>query len=253
MPIDYNKRPQTPVPPGSEPVQAAAAPRPTIELRKGAPPVTLTKTSTMQARASWSSKTDYDVYALVVLRDGTVQTVAMFGAQGVPPQQSFRGIRHLGDVTGRGTAVEAAPRRKIFANKATREAEAKEQAAWNAQQAAAQAVELIQIGFQDDIVAVVPVAYSAQSNGSGSFARYSVALEVENGQGEAVRVSSEEANDDDNIFTCVPAIIYNRPDGVEVERVELYSAKGSENRPAARLVQGRVVIDMDAGPRNDYK
>ena len=61
-----------------------------VLLRKGAEP--------LRATASWPPDTDYDVYALLVLRDGSTRAVAMFGAEGQPAQASFGGVRHLGDV-----------------------------------------------------------------------------------------------------------------------------------------------------------
>ena len=75
-----------------------------VTLTKGEGRVLLRKQSEpLRATASWPPATDYDVYALVVLRDGSTRAVAMFGAEGQPAQASFGGVRHLGDV-GRSAA-----------------------------------------------------------------------------------------------------------------------------------------------------
>lgn len=209
--LDFTKQP---------PQQATG----TVTLTKGGAPVQLTKTALITALASWRSGTDYDVFALVVLADGTVVHVATFPAAGVPVMASHPcGVRHCGDV-GRAEA------------------------------ASGEATETLEIRLSDQIRAVVPVAYSAQSNGTGSFHRYRVTLAVDNGAGQRVIVPASEANDDDRVYSCVPAIIHNLPTGVVVERVELYSKRNSENRPAVELDRnGQVLVHMDRGPKNAYK
>ncbi len=191
-----------------------------ISLSKGQAPVSIRKTASLQAQASWPAKTDYDLYALVVNRDGTVVHVANFGAAGVPPLAAYKGIRISPDA-GRGRGGVS--------------------------------TETLTVNLDDSIAAVVPVAYSAQSNGSGSFYKYRVSLAVDNGAGGRIEMDASNASRNDGVYTCVPAIIHNGTDGnAWVEPVELYS-RGGENRPAAHLVDGRVVVVMDAGPRNDYK
>lgn len=195
-----------------------------INMRKGDGPISMRKTATITATATWSSSTDYDLYALIVGRDGRVAHIANFGAQGTPAVPQLRGVR-LGADMGRAAGSSGT------------------------------AVETLTISFDDDIAAVIPVAYSAQSNGTGSFRRYRVALTVDNGAGEQVHISADNANSNDRIYTCVPAIIHNGSDGkVWVEYVEAYSRPGSENRPAAVLhPNGAVEVRMDAGPKNDFK
>jgi len=193
----------------------------TINLSKGQAAVSLTKTASLQVHASWPAKTDYDLYALIVNRDGTVEHVANFGATGVPPLAAYKGVSISADAGrgGGGTSTET-----------------------------------LTVNLDDSIAAVVPVAYSAQSNGTGSFRYYRVSLAVDNGAGDRIEIDASNANEDRAIYTCVPAIIHNGADGnVWVEPVELYSRRGSENRPAAALVNGRTVVTMDAGPRNNYK
>lgn len=191
---------------------------------KGSAPVMIEKTGKVLATCSWPPATDYDVYAYVVLTSGKVVAVAAFGAGTEEPKRmSWSGkgsVTHMGDVK-RGGGSEA--------------------------------VEVVEIVPGDDIGAVVPVVYSAQSNGSGSFHRYKVGMAIDNGAGDVVSVSSAEASRNDGVYTCVPGVIYNRSDGIVVERLEYYSKRG-ENRPRVTLRKdGTVQVDMDRGPKNDYK
>jgi tellurite resistance protein TerA len=194
-----------------------------INLTKGSAPARMTKTALITATASWSSSTDYDLYALVVMRDGSVVHVANFGAAGIPANPRHRGVSLSADA-GRDAG------------------------------AAGTAQETLTIAFDDEIAAVLPVAYSAQSNGTGSFREYRVSLAVDNGAGERVTLDASNANKDKTIYTCVPAVIHNDPDGVRVEYCESYSRPGSESRPEVRLLgPGVVGVRMDAGPINDFK
>jgi tellurite resistance protein TerA len=190
----------------------------TVNLSKDRPVAQMRRTPELTVTVSWPAKTDYDLYALVLDRDGSVHHVAMFGAQGIPAQKSYKGVVHDGDV-GRSGSSDLAE-------------------------------ETLTIRFDDSIAAVVPVAYSAQSNGSGSFYKYQVSMTVENGYDDRIEIKAQNANRDNGIFSCVPAIIYNDPDGVRVEYLERYSKRGSENRPNVVM---KVDVVMDAGPRNDYK
>ena len=190
----------------------------TISLEKGSR-VTIEKTAVITARCEWSSNTDYDLYALVLLRNGQELVVSTFGSksQKNPTPTVLNGaVRHLGDV-GRG--------------------------------AKGIAEETIEIRLTDEVEAVIPVAYSAQSNGSGSFRRYKVSLGIDNGQGTRVTIDSKNASNDDGVFTVAIGVIRNAADGVVVESLEAYSKRGSENRPA--FLNGQLV--MDAGAKNLFK
>lgn len=218
----------TPV--ASVPVAAAAPAAPAaggIDLGKKSGAITLTKgsrvtiekTPIITATCKWSSSTDYDLYALVLMKDGRELVVSTFGsvAQRQPTPNVLNGsVRHLGDI-GRG--------------------------------AVGVAEETIEIKLTDDIAAVVPVAYSAQSNGSGSFRRYGVSLGLDNGAGAKVTIDSQSASANDGIYTVAIGIIRNTPEGTVVESLEAYSKPGSELRPA--FVNGNLV--MDAGAKNLYK
>ena len=88
-----------------------------VTLTKGEGRVLLRKSAEpLRATASWPPHTDYDVYALLVLRDGSTRAVAMFGAEGQPAQASFGGVRHLGDV-GRSTPSGGGGLKGLFRRK----------------------------------------------------------------------------------------------------------------------------------------
>lgn len=199
----------------------------TINLTKGGT-VSLRKDAPLRARITWPPKTDYDVGAEVLYADGTTESVATFGASGLAASSAttrFPGaVRHLGDVV---------------------------------RSSAASAEEIIEITLNEHILAVVPWVYSAQSNGTGSFRRYAVAMEVTDGA-ETVRVEASEASDNDYVYTCVPGMITNLPgDGPHVHHLERYSLPHSENRPRVRLgglLGGdKIRVDPDGGPHNDRK
>lgn len=205
-----------------------------INLKKGDAPISLTKGSGIVLNCSWDSNTDYDLYALILYTDGSMDTVATFGARGVPKKEKSNdgAVIHGGDV-GRGIN--------------------------------GQAQETINVTLNDNIRAVVPVCYSAQSNGVGSFRQYMVSMMVSDGAGQTVRVDADNASSHGNVYTCVPGWIENTPSGALVHYLESYSRPGSENRPIVSFgkekkglfgkstATDKVQIVMDAGPRNNHK
>lgn len=194
-----------------------------VNLSKNSAPVIIEKTREITATISWKSGTDYDVYALVLLNDGRQIDVATFGADGVLPLTSFDNgaVEHMGDV-GRGGEGD------------------KE--------------EVLKIRLNDRILAVVPVAYSARSNGTGSFFKYKVTMAIDNNQGTKVTIPAENANQDNKIYTCVPGMILNEPGGAVIVPLEYYSSPKSERRPKVyKREKGNVQVVMDDGPINNYK
>ncbi|MBT2288949.1 TerD family protein [Paenibacillus albidus] len=194
-----------------------------INLDKGQKPVIIDKTPEITATVSWKTGTDYDIYALVYTKDGKQIDVAMFGAEGTPPLKSFGNgtVEHMGDV---GRSSQSTKK------------------------------EVIKLRLKDDILAVVPVVYSAQSNGTGSFYRYKVSMSIDNHNGTSVTISAKNANNNDTIYTCVPGILHNTPAGVIISPLELYSRPNSEFRPILRMGPSNMVeVIMDQGPLNDYK
>ena len=73
-----------------------------VNLKKGDKPVIMEKTALITASVNWRSGTDYDVYALVMTKDGKQIDVATFGADGVAamPNYGNGAVKHLGDVKG---------------------------------------------------------------------------------------------------------------------------------------------------------
>ena len=194
-----------------------------VQLTKNSKSIIIEKTPEMTASISWQTGTDYDVYALVYTRDGKQIDVSTFGAKNTPILTNFDNgaVVHMGDVGRQGGATKT---------------------------------EVITIKLNDKILAIVPVAYSAQSNGTGSFRRYKVSMLIDNNKGTAVTITADNANEDDTIYTCVPGMILNGSDGIVIKPLELYSEPGSENRP--KLIKekdGAINVVMDAGPLNDYK
>lgn len=198
-------------------------------LSKGSPAVTLNKTPEIKLRCAWPAVTDYDLYAIVVYTDGTTEHIAtfpaekkkMFGSDYTHPAKKSTddgAVRHLGDV----------------------------------RRGAGEGEEIIEIRMNDRILAVIPVAYSAQSNGAGSFRKYRVTTQILAGE-QTVSVDAHNADDDRHIYTLVPGILLNTPQGVQVRALEQYSKRGSENRPSVRVTNGEVSVVMDAGPKNAYK
>lgn len=189
-----------------------------VSLSKGAR-VTIEKTPTIRATATWSSKTDYDLYALVELVDGTMLTCATFGTVQDPdatPSVLDGAVRHLGDV---GRVSDGSAR------------------------------ETIEITMDERIRAVYPVAYSAQSNGTGSFRKYKVSTGIDNGAGTTVTIEAEKASRNPLVFSVAIGAIRSTAEGVVVESLEEYSKMGNENRP--RVADG--VLLMNEGPRNAAK
>ncbi|MED1423091.1 TerD family protein [Bacillus altitudinis] len=194
-----------------------------ISLDKGHKPIIIEKTPEITATVSWESGTDYDIYALVYTKLGKQIDVAMFGAKGVPALKSYGNgaVEHMGDVGRDRESMKT---------------------------------EVIKLRLNDDILAVVPVVYSAQSNGTGSFYRYRVSMSIDNHQGTSVTIHAKHANDNDRIYSCVPGILQNTNDGVIIRPLELYSKPNSERRPKLKMkYSNEIDVLMDKGPINDYK
>ncbi len=194
-----------------------------VSLTKGQKPVIIDKTPEITATVSWQTGTDYDIYALVYTKDGQQIDVAMFGAKNTPPLRSFHNgvVEHMGDV-GRD--------------------------------AGSTKTEVIKLRLNNNVLAVVPVVYSAQSNGTGSFYRYKVSMSIDNHNGTSVTIFAKNANNNDRIYSCVPGILHNTPDGVIISPLELYSEPNSERRPKLKMGSSNMVeVLMDKGPINDYK
>lgn len=203
-----------------------------VDLKKS------TTNATFTVRCSWSSATDYDLYAIVLYKDGHTEHVALFNA--VDPDNRGRVVIPKKDRTADGAVVHRGDVRAsgggLFSRKGSSTSE-----------------EIIDITLNDQIDAVVPVAYSAQGNGMGSFKKYMVSMEATDGADQTVRVDADSASSDRRVYSCIPGVIENKGTFVTVSHMERYSARSSENRPTVVRENGKLVITMDAGPRNEYK
>jgi tellurite resistance protein TerA len=235
-------------PPTSQPAPDLPSPTGKVDLGKRSGAISLTKgqrvaidsSELIVASISWPPATDYDVYALIRYRDGRTETVSAFGTQQNPQfslTSSDGSVRHAGDV---GRAGQPKLSRK----------EKKAAAAQGIPAAGAVAVERIEIRPHAGIQAIVPVAYSAQSNGTGSFRRYQVSMSIDNGRGTTVRIDAPNADDNDLIYSCVPGIILITDQGVVIDSLEQYSQPTSERRP---LIGPDLQVTMDVGDTNLYK
>lgn len=189
-----------------------------INLTKGA--VSLKKGSYIRVRISWPAATDYDAGCEILYRDGSTESIATFGARGLNAKTISRtgSVRHMGD-EGRG---------------------------------AGEAQEIIEIDPDDEILEITPWAYSAQSNGTGSFRRYRVSMEVTAGD-QGVRIDASNASANDTVYTCVPGVLVFEDGVPTVKYAEQYSRPGSENRPHYKKTLFRFPeLDFE-GPRNNYK
>jgi len=204
-----------------------------VNLNKDSKPILIKKTPEIIASISWDSSTDYDIYALVYTKNDMQIDVATFGAIGVPVLTDYNNgsVVHMGDTTR--------DKKSFFNfNKSSQKTKS----------------EVIKIKLNDDILAVVPVAYSAQSNGTGSFYKYQVSMLIDNQDDTLVTVDAINANKDNTIYTCVPGIILNTADGVVIKGLELYSKPGSEKRPKLiRNKNNEIEVIIDGGPVNNYK
>lgn len=211
-----------------------------INLTKGQR-VEIDSSELIVASITWPPATDYDVFALIRYRDGRTEAVSAFGTTDAPKfslASADGSVRHLGDV-GRSGAAGGRKKSSWFGGGRAAAGES-----------APMAVERIEIRPHAQIAAIVPVAYSAQSNGTGSFRRYQVSMSLDNGRGTTVQVDATNADANDQIYSCVPGIILITDSGVVIDSLELYSAPGSERRPT---IGPDLSVQMDTGATNLYK
>jgi len=75
-------------------------------------------------------------------------------------------------------------------------------------------------------------------------------MAIDNGGGDTVTIDASNASDHEAVYSCVPGIIINDPDGVRIQFLELYSEPESEQRP---VLGADLIVTMDAGATNAYK
>ncbi|MER6605977.1 hypothetical protein ABT282_08675 [Streptomyces sp. NPDC000927] len=201
----------------------------TINMKKGDAPLSLTKTNLITFSCTWPATTDYDLSAIVVRADNTLEYIATFpaGKKGIlrptytdPAKHATDdgSVRHLGDARrGSGNATET-----------------------------------MEVRLNGRIKAVIPFVYSAKKNGTGSFFGNQVTTEIKAGDQHVV-VHANNASNDRSVYTLVPGMIMNKGDTFEVQALEMYSARHSENRPGLHISNGIVTPLMDIGPENARK
>lgn len=164
-------------------------------------------------RNGWTAKgKDYDLKALVRYHDG--RTVYVGAANSDEKLSTVEGaVRHSGDATRAGE------------------------------------VETLTVAWHADIASIAVSSYSARENGAGSFKKYGVYVEIQNGD-QIVGISAEDASAADSSYTlCFGEITYGSKGQLAVTNLELYSAAGSEHRVGYK--GDRVV--MDIGPIGQMK
>lgn len=191
----------------------ATAPTGAMQLTKGNS-MQLTKTGApIKAVNGWTAKgKDYDLKALVRYRDGRLVYVGAANADELLSSPEGA-VSHSGDARQAGE------------------------------------LETLTIRWNPQIASVALSSYSALENGTGSFRKYGVYVEIQNGP-QVVRISAADANADSTSYTlCFGEIIFEPNGSLTVVNHEMYSRSGSERRVG---YQGDRVV-MDIGPEGRNK
>ncbi|MEV6179257.1 TerD family protein [Streptomyces sp. NPDC052015] len=104
--------------------------------------------------------------------------------------------------------------------------------------------EAVQIVRPDEQGYVLLCAYSAVSNGFGSFRSFGAKVVVDDGRGSTVTVPLYE-NTKTRYWVAIALVDFTSADGAAIHHVEAYSARMTERRP---LLHPDGTIEMNAGP-----
>lgn len=104
--------------------------------------------------------------------------------------------------------------------------------------------EAVQIVRPDEQGYVLLCAYSAVSNGFGSFRSFGAKVVVDDGRGSTVTVPLYE-NTKTRYWVAIALVDFTSAEGAAVQHVEAYSARMTERRP---LLHPDGTIEMNAGP-----
>lgn len=104
--------------------------------------------------------------------------------------------------------------------------------------------EAVRIVRPDEQGYVLLCAYSAVSNGFGSFRSFGAKVVVDDGRGSHVTVPLYE-NTKTRYWVAIALVDFTSPDGAEIRHVEAYSARMTERRP---LLHADGTVEMNAGP-----
>ncbi|MFE5920635.1 TerD family protein [Streptomyces sp. NPDC056468] len=91
---------------------------------------------------------------------------------------------------------------------------------------------------------VLLCAYSAVSNGFGSFRSFGAKVVVTDGRGSTVTVPLFE-NTKTRYWVAIALVDFTAPDGAEIHHVEAYSGRMTERRP---VLHADGTVEMNAGP-----
>ena len=91
---------------------------------------------------------------------------------------------------------------------------------------------------------VLLCAYSAVSNGFGSFRSFGAKVVVTDGRGSTVTVPLFE-NTKTRYWVAIALVDFTTPDGAEIHHVEAYSGRMTERRP---VLHADGTVEMNAGP-----
>lgn len=193
-----------------------------INLTKDNRSVSLDKVPSIGVVTSWPAVTDYDLGAEILYKDGSIESLATFGAKGTSAKTvSKNGTIVLRGDAGRGVGYSE---------------------------------EVMSVEWDDEIDMVAPWVYSAQSNGVGSFRKHRVSTTITVGD-NVVTINADDASSNSTVYTLVPGLLRFSGTSVLIEFLERYSEPGSESRPKfvkAGLFGGGRLLSM-SGPRNQYK
>ncbi|MFH8798571.1 TerD family protein [Streptomyces sp. NPDC017936] len=104
--------------------------------------------------------------------------------------------------------------------------------------------EAVQIVRPDEQGYVLLCAYSAVSNGFGSFRSFGARVVVDDGRGSTVTVPLYE-NTKTRYWVAIALVDFTSADGAAIHHVEAYSARMTERRP---VLHADGTIEMNAGP-----
>ncbi|WP_189706366.1 TerD family protein [Streptomyces phaeofaciens] len=104
--------------------------------------------------------------------------------------------------------------------------------------------EAVKIVRPDEQGYVLLCAYSAVSNGFGSFRSFGAKVVVDDGRGSTVTVPLYE-NTKTRYWVAIALVDFTSADGAEIRHVEAYSARMTERRP---VLHADGTIEMNAGP-----
>ncbi|MEU0991679.1 TerD family protein [Streptomyces sp. NPDC005953] len=104
--------------------------------------------------------------------------------------------------------------------------------------------EVIRIVRPDEQGYVLLCAYSALSNGAGSFRSFGAHVVIDDGRGSVVTVPLYEESET-SYWVAIGLVDFTAPAGAVVRHIERYSSKGTERRP---VLHRDGTIRMDAGP-----